>query len=227
MRTENIVLSIGIAIVLIGMFAVPSAAEDPAAEEPVKVCILVSPDTIMLDSNSPIFGIETEVYENITVGEIIGLTDGFPTEDDIAELFPEEYEVSDIYESDDIVLGVFVDPQYGIVDENGNPVAGEVIIDVDTRKPYELSPHTGRFVMLFERSEVFDKPIVDDCEVTVGDLLEYACGDGTTGRVPFFIRGTFNKGEYEGRQFYGYNYADVMHKSQCKGGGKKGGGKNS
>ncbi len=231
MRTETIVLSIGIAIVLIGMFAVPSAAEDP-----VNVCILVSPDTIMLDSNSPIFGIETEVYENITIAEIAGLVDGIPDENSIIELFPEQYDVSDIYDSNlgsqDVTLGVIVSSEYGIVDEKGNSVAGEVIIDVDTRKPYELSPHTGRFVMLYERSDVFNYKIGSDSdgEVTVGDLLEYACGDGTTGSVPFFIRGTFNTGDYKGRQFYGYNYADVMHKSQSKGGGKdgsKGSGKKS
>lgn|GEM_PF-5734216 len=215
MRTETIVLSIGIAIVLMGVFAAPSAAE-----KPVNVCILVSPDTIMLDSNSPIFGIETEVYENISVGEIIGLTDGFPTEEDIAELFPEAYDVSDMYYSEDIVLGVVVDEKYEIfdgVDENKSPVIGEVIIDVETRKDYELSPHTGRFVMLYERGEVLSTQIGFDAEgnvVTVGDLLDFSCGDGTTGRVPFFIRGTFNTGDHTGEQFYGYNYADVMHKSQ-------------
>ncbi|KKG11107.1 hypothetical protein [Methanosarcina sp. 2.H.A.1B.4] len=222
MRTETMIIYIGIAIVLMGMSAVPSAAE------PVNVCILVSPDTIMLDSNSPIFGIETEVYENITIAEIAGLVDGTPTQDDIDDLFPDAYEVSDIYDSNsgsqDITLGVIVSSEYGIVDSFGHPVEGEVVIDVDTRKPYELSPHTGRFVMLYERSEVFNKEIGFDSDgdaVTVGDYLEYACGDGTTGRVPFFISGTFNDG-VDDRDFYGYNYADVMHKSQSKGGGKDG-----
>ena len=230
MRTETIVLSIGIAIVLIGMFAVPSAAE------PVNVCILVSPDTIVLDSNSPIFGIETEVYENISIAEIAGLVDGIPDENSITGLFPEPYDVSDIYDSNlgsqDVILGVIVSSEYGIVDGDNNPVEGEVVIDVDTRKPYELSPHTGRFVMLYERSDVFNYQIGSDSDgggVTVGDYLEYACGDGTTGCVPFFIRGTFNVNGVE-RDFHGYNYADVMHKSQSKGGGKdgsKGSGKKS
>jgi len=225
MRTETMIIYIGIAIVLMGMSAVPSAADT------VNVCILVSPDTIMLDSNSPIFGIETEVYENITTAEIIGLTENeFPTTKDIEDLFPEAYDVYDIYNSNlgtqNVILGINVSSEYGIVDSSGSLVEGEVVIDVDTRKPYELSPHTGRFVMLYERSDVFNKEIgykdsPDGDAVTVGDYLEYACGDGTTGRVPFFISGTFNVNGLE-RDFYGYNYADVMHKSQSKGGGKDG-----
>lgn len=223
MRTETTIIIIGIAIILMGMSAVPSAAEEPV--NPVNVCILVSPDTIMLDSNSPIFGIETEVYGNITIAEIAGLVDGIPDDDSITELFPEPYDVSDIYNSNfgtqNVILGVVVDSKYGIVDNSNTPVEGDVVIDVKTRKDYELSPHTGRFVMLYERSEVLNKQIGFDSagkNVTVGDYLEYACDGGTTGHVLFFIRGTF-KGD---REFYGYNYADVIHKSsQSSKGGKK------
>ncbi|WP_340817800.1 hypothetical protein [Methanolobus sp. WCC4] len=223
MRTETMIIYIGIAIVLMGMSAVPSAAQEPV-QEPINVCILVSPDTIMLGSNSPMFGIEVEVYDNITLAEIVGLVDVYPpTIDNIKELFPEPYDVTDIYDSNvgtqNIILGVIVKGNYGqpfeIVDEFNESIEGKVVIDVDNRKDYEISPHSGRLVMQYKRNDVFNfvigyKDNSSGDEVTVGDLLEYTCVNEEIGRVAFFIRGTFDDGVYTDREFYGYNYADVM-----------------